>query len=64
MGVFSHCKNLVSVEFREGLEKIGKESFCCSALETIHIPASVQSIEHKSFFWCSNLQQLTFAENS
>ena len=36
----------------------------CTSLKAIHIPSSVQIIEESSFAKCTNLQSVTFGENS
>ena len=60
---FMLCKNLKVIELPQGLEKIGKQCFCCD-IEQISIPSSVMHIGHIAFSGCHRLQSVVFEEGS
>ena len=59
--VFCKCTDLRSVEFKEGLQKIGANSFeDCTSLERITFPSTLAQIDKKAFLGCTNLREITF----
>lgn len=46
---FNKCKQLRSVEFSEGLEKIGARAFSNSGIESVILPPSVKIINGHAF---------------
>ena len=49
-------KRLISVEFHDGLEEIGEDTFYkCDSLLRINIPHAVRAIKNGAFFGCSGL---------
>ena len=49
-GVFGSCKNLISIEFKEGIESIGSFSFqFCENLKNITLPKSLKELYYYSF---------------
>ena len=69
---FSHCSSLATVTFENGsqLKTIGGGSYSsgafsdCTALTSIEIPASVETIEAAAFKGCSSLATVTFENGS
>ena len=62
---FNMGKNTFSITLNEGLETIGAEAFIGSRkLKSIHIPASVTTLGPEIFQNCTNLNTVTFAEDS
>lgn len=56
---FYNCQVLKSVEFGNGLEKIGSNSFArCISLKTITLPDSVKSINLGAFHNCISLEEV------
>ena len=56
-------KDVTSVLFNEGLQKIGYEAFYnCSSLESITIPSTVTEIGADAFRSCTNLNKVVFNE--
>ena len=52
---FSHWKELVEVEFCEGLQTIGQSAFkCCRSLKSIHVPFTVKVISLEAFAQCDS----------
>ena len=49
---FYQCESLKSVEFSEGLEKIGTEAFAYSGIEDVVLPSSVRVIYGFAFEEC------------
>ena len=49
---FHRCRDLHSVEFSEGLEKIKAYSFARSGLEEVLVPKSVREIATRAFYNC------------
>lgn len=49
VGTFSKCEQLKSVEFSEGLEKIGAKAFSNSGIESVVLPPSVKTISGNAF---------------
>ena len=55
-GCFNECSQLVSVEFKSPVEKVGFAAFAwCSSLESITFPAGLELIEEQAFLQCINL---------
>ena len=53
-------KDITSVSFNEGLQKIGHGSFRnCTSLESITVPSTVTEIGARAFEGCSNLREVT-----
>ena len=61
-GTFSCCKNLKSVEFSEGLERIGIASFAGSCIESVVLPASTKIIGAQAFAACTQLRTVRLNE--
>ena len=68
---FMHCSSLATVTFEKGsqLKTIAGDSYDgafsdCTALTSIEIPASVETIEATAFKRCSKLTTLTFEKGS
>lgn len=66
---FYDCTNLASVTFADGcnLSALAKNVFYGTAIESIQIPANVNSIATSSdspFYSCNNLKTVTFEANS
>ena len=69
---FSYCSSLATVTFENGsqLKTIGGGSYSsgafsdCTALTSIEIPASVETIEAAAFKGCSSLATVTFENGS
>ena len=56
-------KDVISVRFTEGLQKIGDDAFSeCSLLKSITIPSSVTEIDADAFSRCSNLREVALNE--
>ena len=54
-------KNVISVRFDDGLQKIGDGAFRdCSSLERIELPSTVTEIGYDAFHSCRNLKEVTF----
>jgi len=54
-GVFYNCQALRSVTFGDNLQAIRGDAFYNTAVESIILPASLTSIEYRTFMDCSNL---------
>ena len=68
---FMHCSSLATVTFEKGsqLKTIAGDSYDgafsdCTALTSIEIPASVETIEATAFIKCSQLATVTFEKGS
>ena len=68
---FMHCSSLATVTFEKGsqLKTIAGDSYDgafsdCTALTSIEIPASVETIEATAFCYCSKLTTITFEKGS
>ena len=69
---FKGCSSLATVTFEKGsqLKTIGGDSYSsgafsdCTALKSIEIPASVETIEAAAFKGCSSLTTVTFEKES
>ena len=59
---FLKCKNLKTVEFSEGLEKIGVAAFKESGIETIAFPASTKAVGPQAFEGCEQLRSIWLNE--
>lgn len=59
--VCSYSKNLRKVTFEEGTTAIKGLGtfFCCTNLEEVEFPATLENISNKMFFGCINLKSLT-----
>lgn len=55
---FFECKNLYSVDLKDGIEKIENQAFAMTAIKSIEIPDSVLSIDKAVFYSCSNLESV------
>lgn len=55
---FNWCKNLESVLIPDGVQNIGKRSFCNTALKYIVIPNSVKTIGSEAFSDCKDLKEI------
>ena len=56
-------KDITSVRFIEGLQKIGNSAFIdCTSLESITLPSTVTEIGNYAFYDCMNLREVTFNE--
>ncbi len=64
---FYFCQNTTSVTIDEGVESIGQRAFqnvgYHTQIDELVVPASVKSIEEKSFYWM-NARKLIFAAGS
>lgn len=59
------CPNLKVVEIEEGLEHIDHFAFNgCSALESIHLPASLNKVGQAIFVNCTGLHNVTISDDS
>ncbi|MBQ7295828.1 MAG: leucine-rich repeat protein [Clostridia bacterium] len=47
---FAYCHNLSSLDLGKGIKNIGTSAFSFTALETVHFPASIESIGTTAFF--------------
>ena len=53
-------KDVTSVIFNDGLQKIGKCAFSgCTSLESINLPSTVTEIGDSAFHNCYNLREVT-----
>lgn len=60
---FEYNKNLVNIEFNDGLESIGEDAFRgCDALQKVLIPHSVNTIGEYAFGYCYGLTEVEFQE--
>lgn len=59
-GAFQGCNNLNSVFLAEGLIYIGYDAFAGTAISTIQIPDTVQTIQYGAFRNCAHLQTIVF----
>ena len=56
-------KDVISVRFNDGLQKIGDRAFSkCRSLERIVLPSTVTEIGIDAFNSCCNLREVTFNE--
>ena len=54
-------KDINSVRFNEGVQKIGDDAFCmCTSLESITLPFTLVEIGDGAFSWCKNLSKVIF----
>ena len=56
------CKNLKTVEFSEGLVKIGTDAFQESGIESLILPASLRIVSQGAFSFCDSLKTVRFAD--
>lgn len=61
--VFYLCENLKTVTFGNSVEFIGQSSFALTALESVYIPASVETIDLTAFV-SEHLETITVDENN
>lgn len=59
---FRECRDLKSVEFSEGLEKIDLMAFFETGLENVTLPASLRVLAQAAFAKCSSLRTAKFRE--
>jgi len=53
-------KDITSVQFKEGVQKIGDRAFYnCTSLESITVPSTVTEIGYNAFLRCCNLREVT-----
>ena len=55
-GTFWKCRNLKSVRFAEGLERIGEDAFRETGLGSVVLPASLKSVGEGAFDDCRGLE--------
>ena len=48
--VFQGCKDLKSIKFEEGLQKIGRYAFSDCAVECLELPSSLEEVQERAFF--------------
>lgn len=60
---FNNSTKLAEVNFEDGIETIGQYAFASTALKTITIPESVQSLGSKAFYNISPLTEVTMLSN-
>lgn len=53
---FRQCASLRTVEFSEGIEKIGITAFCESGLENVKLPSSLRVLAQGAFAACEELR--------
>ena len=51
-----------SVEFSEGLQKIGSRAFAQSGIESVALPSSLRTIGGEAFFECKRLRSAQLNE--
>lgn len=60
---FDNCKQLVEVEFCEGLEEIGFRAFSyCTSLTKFKVPSTVKKIGAEAFCNCEQLVEVELCE--
>ena len=60
---FDGCKDVISVELPESVQKIEKSAFIqCSSLESIEIPSAVTDIGDSAFEYCGSLRKVKLPE--
>lgn len=59
---FAHCERLRSVEFAEGLERIGFEAFQQSGIEHAVLPLSTRIVCAAAFLFCESLRSAELNE--
>ena len=59
---FEYCYNLANLTIGSGVTYIGCETFACTSLTTLDIPASVRAIGYDAFGGCESLTDLTLHE--
>ena len=59
---FFKCKSLKTVEFSEGLEKIGVAAFRESGIENIVLPVSTKAVGPQAFEGCEQLRSVRLNE--
>ena len=62
INTFSDCKDLKSVEFSEGLERIELGAFLGSGLERVTLPRSLRVLAQAAFAKCENLKTVVLNE--
>jgi len=61
---FVNCPNLTTVEFGEGLEKIGTGAFQnCIVLTDVTFPQSLKEIGDNAFYLCEKITEITIPKN-
>ncbi len=61
---FSGCQNLKEIKFGETLKTIGNYAFYDTAIESIEIPGTVNTIEDFTFMSCKYLKSVTIKEGT
>jgi hypothetical protein len=60
---FCQCHRLVSVEFQEGIQVIGEQSFSfCTSLKRVRFPSSLRVIGRLAFTRCARLEMVELNE--
>ena len=59
---FYQCKNLKTVEFSEGLERIEFGAFVQSGIRSIVLPTSTRAVCAQAFGWCKQLRTVRLNE--
>ena len=54
-GIFSDCKFITSIEFPEGVVKIGERAFNGVEISHLKLPSTLQSIGKNAFYSCNRL---------
>jgi hypothetical protein len=53
------CSGIETIEFENGIEKIGKAAFAYTDIKTVILPKSVLEISEQAFSFCTELESLT-----
>ena len=62
-GVFWNCKNLLTVNFSEGLESVPEDAFRhCDKLQAALLPSTVKEIGYRAFWYCYGMQNVNIPE--
>lgn len=61
---FAHCSALTEIIIPEGVQTIGDSAFLCAGIETISIPASVNTIGATPLAECVDLKTITVAQGN
>ena len=61
---FMGCSNLTTITFKDGVKRIGRLSFQGTAISSVLLPATLNSIETNSFDDCSNFVSYNVASGN